>query len=345
MRILSIQHALPSRRVSNDELIERALAHPDNQAPPEERAALGLALERYLDHSGAISRYHRATGERALDFGVAAGEGALASANLTKDDIDLLIYVGVARGFIEPATANVFQAALGLSRATCFDILDACASWLRAFDVARHFLRQKSCRRIMILNCEFNFAEHVRFDFRSEEDLHFLGAGLTVGEAATATILEDGGDDGDYYATFRTSGAHHDLCQIPLPAASQFDANGRGNGHPAVRFYAYARRLHRAAIGQLAQQYRCDARLKSFSPDIVFGHSPSVPAGQKALRLLGLETALWVDPFPHYGNTVSASVPLAMSLAAADGTLRRGMGVLLIVPSAGVTTAFCRFTY
>ena len=69
-------------------------------------------------------------------------------------EIDLLIYVGVGRGFIEPATANVFQDLIGLRSATCFDILDACASWLRAVHVARAFIASGAYRHIMILNAE-----------------------------------------------------------------------------------------------------------------------------------------------------------------------------------------------
>jgi 3-oxoacyl-[acyl-carrier-protein] synthase III len=187
-------------------------------------------------------------------------------------------------------------------------------------------------------------AEFVRFDFHSAADLDHLGAGLTIGEAATATIVEEGTEDSDYYATFRTCGKHHDLCQIPLPGADQFRSGDHGP-HPPIRFYAYASSLHKAAIQLLVEQYQSDPRLTSYQPDIIFGHSPSVPASNTALRLLGFEKGSFEDPFPCYGNTVSASIPLAMSLAAGEGRLTRGAQVLAIVASAGISTAFCRFTY
>ena len=58
-------------------------------------------------------------------------------------------------GYIEPATANVFQKILKLNKATCFDILDACASWLRAIHVAHSFIKTGMYKRVMILNCEY----------------------------------------------------------------------------------------------------------------------------------------------------------------------------------------------
>ena len=63
---------------------------------------------------GTRVRYGRAEGERAHELCVAAGRQALRSAGMDPGEIDLLIYVGVGRGFIEPATANAFQDLLGL---------------------------------------------------------------------------------------------------------------------------------------------------------------------------------------------------------------------------------------
>lgn len=345
MRILSVKHALPSSEVTNQALVERILAHPDFRVPSDERPAFRAALEQYFKRSGAVTRYHRARSERAFELGLVAAERALASAEVEAEEIDLLIYVGVGRGFLEPANANVFQAALRLSNATCFDILDACASWLRAVDVARHFLRVGTYRRVMILNCEFNFKEYIRWDFGSVEDLSFLWPGFSVGEAATATILEQGSDPDDYYAVFKNWGSQHQLCQIPLYNASEFAPDGDFRANPPLRFFARALELSRFATTQLEDFYRADERLSGAVHDVVFGHSTSVPDVRRVLKRLNIEPSTYVDIFPRYGNTVSASVPLAISLASQDGRLHRGQRVLLLVPSAGVSIGFCQFTY
>lgn len=345
MRILSVQHALPSCEVTNRELVERILAHHEFRVSSDEKPAFQFALKQYFKRSGAVTRYHRARSERAFDLGTVAAERALASANVEAEEIDLLIYVGVGRGFLEPANANAFQAALGLSNATCFDILDACASWLRAVDVARHFLRLGTYRRVMVLNCEFNFEEYIRWDFRSVEDLSYLWAGFTVGEAATATVLEECSNPDDYYAIFKNWGGQHQLCQIPLHNAAEFAPDGDLGPNPPLRFFARAEELSRFASTQLECCYRADERLGRTSYDIVFGHSTSVPAVRRVLKRLNIEPSTYVDIFPRYGNTVSASVPLAISLASQDGRLQRGQRVLLLVPSAGVSIGICQFTY
>ena len=152
MKILGIAHALPSREVTNDHLVERIMRHASNAVPAGDRSRFADELSARFERAGAVTRFHRAPDELAVGFGLEAGRRALERSGLGPEDIDLLIYVGVGRGFLEPATANVFQHRLGLTRATCFDLLDACASWLRALDVAQHMIARQAYRHAMILD-------------------------------------------------------------------------------------------------------------------------------------------------------------------------------------------------
>ena len=342
MRVVAVEHAVPSRTVGNEELIQRILEH--HSARGAAQNGFEPAVRAFFKRTGARERRHRAPGERALDFGVAAARQALDAAGWTPTDVDLLIYVGVGRGCLEPATANVFHSVLGLTRATAFDILDACASWLRAVDVARHMLHAGTVRRVMILNCEFNFEEYIRWDFVDAEDLTRLGAGFTVGEAATATLLE-GQDDDAFHLSFRTRGEFHDLCQIPLPHQRQYLPTFESPEEPALGFFAHATRLNTSAIDMLERQYHEEPVFASPAADVVLGHSTSVPSRDSVARRLGIDVTRYVDTFERYGNTVSASLPLGLSLATHGGRLQRGGHVLMIMASAGITTGLCRFRY
>ncbi|HTK32069.1 MAG TPA: ketoacyl-ACP synthase III [Candidatus Saccharimonadaceae bacterium] len=345
MRIRSVAHALPSRVVTNDDLIARILCETNGSIGGERRPAFETALRGYFERTGAVTRHHRADGERALDFGILAGRRALERAGLDPGDVDLLIYVGVGRGFLEPATANVFQSALGLTSATCFDILDACASWVRALDVARHMIHGGGARRVLLLNCEFNFEEYIRWDFQSADDLEHLGAGFTVGEAATAAVLEAGDEPDEFYRVFRTRGELHGLCQIPLPNAAQYLPEAGANGHRPLSFFAHATDLNNAAIADLEQLYWSDPCISRMPHDVIVGHSTSVPAARSVVKRLKLDTGRLVETFTRHGNTVSASLPLALSLAVDSGRLERGHRVLMVMASAGVTTGFCRLRW
>lgn len=345
MRIRAVAHAVPSRLVTNEDLVGRIVARNRGLIPDSELDAICAFFKGQLARTGACTRFHRADGQKSLSLGMTAAQRALDAAGCEPRDIDLLVYTGVGRGFVEPATANVFQSELQLSNATCFDLLDACASWLRGLDVAHHLIASAGYRRAMILNCEANFLEYEPPRIGSLSEMELLWSGFTVGEAATATVIEADDAADTYRATFRNSGSHVYDCQIPLPHAAQFQ-NGHGwSGAPSMLFVARPDALARGAIRQLHRQYWSDPVLTGYWYDIIFGHSVSVPVSQTVLHGLRLDPERFYEIFPRYGNVVSASLPLAMSLAQEDGTLRRGHRVLLIMGGAGLTTAFSTFVF
>jgi len=141
MRFCAVEYAVPTKLVTNTEIIQEIISRSTRYLTQKALDLLALRLDELFKKSVTDVRYHRAKNERAIQFGIEAGKNALASSNMSPKDIDLLIYVGVGRGYIEPATANVFQKILKLNKATCFDILDACASWLRAIHVAHSFIK------------------------------------------------------------------------------------------------------------------------------------------------------------------------------------------------------------
>jgi 3-oxoacyl-[acyl-carrier-protein] synthase III len=345
MRFRAIEHILPSNAVTNDQMIEKCIKASQPYLSEDDLHALAGQLRGYLKATQSKIRYLRAQGESALDLGIRAGQMALEKSGLSRNDIDLLIYVGVGRGFLEPATANVFQATLGLKNATCFDVLDACASWMRALHISHSFLRNRLYQNIMILNCECNLEYGGDLSFRKMEDVHHNFAMLTIGEAATATIVTDDDDDDDmYYATFENWGDQYYLCRIPLPHYREF-----GNGDGAadfipLRFYAHGERLFRVVFKKLVDHFRGNENINTFKPDVTFGHSASNSMSQRVAQVLRLEDSIYLT-HPLFGNTVSASIPIGMSHAIRTGRLEKGMKVLLGCGSAGVATAWSRFRY
>ena len=254
MRILNISYALPSQEVSNEKLIKELIEKNRDNLSAEELVSIETQMRKLFKMSGTVTRYHRGIGERALDFGVKAGKAALKKAGVKPEDVDLLIYAGVARGWIEPATANLFQSELGLNSATCFDVMDACASWIRSLAIAKSFLAQKAYKLVMILNCEFTFREYANFDFKRQR---------RSGERFFGLYHRRGGDGhpfdrrgaltNDSLFSFKTWGDKHGLCKIPLPNADDFSPNNSSDGLKPMSFFHHAWRItffHRQKAGE-----------------------------------------------------------------------------------------------
>jgi 3-oxoacyl-[acyl-carrier-protein] synthase III len=345
MKILNISYALPSKKVENEDLIREVIERNRQDLTPEAQVDLEAMFRRFFRMSGSKVRFHRAAGEKALTLAVTAGKKALKTAGVKPEDIDLLIYAGVSRGWIEPATANLFQSELGLKSATCFDILDACASWIRAMAVAKSFIAQKIYKKVMIVNCECGFKEHANFDIPKAEDLEHAFSGFTIGEAATATILAEDDEPDDSIYSFKTWGGKHGLCKIPLPNASEFSTNGDTDNMKPLAFFTSPGELLSFTIRKLVGHFKETREVADRVHDIVFGHSVSVSSTSKTAGLIGIDQASVFETHDRFGNTVSASLPLGMAVAEEEGRLKRGMHVLLLMGSAGVSTAMASFKY
>jgi 3-oxoacyl-[acyl-carrier-protein] synthase III len=341
----AIEAVLPSRVLTNDDVITEILSQSRGALTDREETRLVKALRALFSLAGTKVRYVRADGEMAVDLACRAGKSALQSAGMCAADIELLIFVGVGRGFLEPATANVFQDRLNLRRATCFDVLDACASWLRAVHIARSFIQCGEYSRIMILNAEFNFWEYADFHFENIQDLSHNFAPFTIGEAATATILCGIEQDTEYYATFRTWGELRNLCMIPLPNVRQFNGPSTPDYARQLRFSSSSRELFKQGIEKLVKHFYEDAKINKYLPDIAFGHAASDSASARVALECKAPPSCYYYTHSRFANTVSASVPLAMAFAKKEGRLKHGDRVMIGMASAGLSTNWTRFRY
>lgn len=343
MRIAAVRHAVPSRRITNDDVIANLRARRSSEATArvedfDTRVLQSLAM------AGTDVRYALADNEHALDFAVQAGRDALAAAGMDPVDVDFLLYAGVGRGWIEPATAGVVQAELGLTNATGFDVMEACASWLRSLQVAHAYIRSGTYRRGMIVNAECGLYRAYADWQITPGELDYRLATYTIGEAATATIITDDIPADDFHFNLRTLGQHADLCMIPLGNVADFLPSPPTDRHVPLRFFACSTEIFDVALRNIVSTFQSDRTLQERKYDIAFGHDATARISEAVTRALGV-LPIYFPTHHLYGNTVSASVPLAMSLAIESHRLKRGDQVLIIVGSAGMSIGLASFTF
>jgi 3-oxoacyl-[acyl-carrier-protein] synthase III len=349
MRFLSVEHLLPSRIVTNDEVLAEVRRASARHLSAAELDLVQRLLAGCFEACGTTVRYHRDAGETAFELAAEVGERAIERAGLDPSDIDLLLYTGVCRGVLEPASATAYQHRLGLRRATAFDVFDACASWARSLHLAHVLIRTGTYRTVMVLNAEFGGRESHRYELSSMDEYLHWHPSVTVGEAATATIIMSTPDDRDdeFEADFRTWGEKWDLCFVPLPNAGAYFGEKLLAEHEArpMQFVSYGLRLMEFATHKLVEHYRERPQFHRFAPDIVFGHSASDGMSRYVVDECGIDPRAYQFGHARTANTVSASVPVAMSEALRAGSLRDGDRVLLLLASSGVTTALTKFVY
>jgi 3-oxoacyl-[acyl-carrier-protein] synthase III len=109
-------------------------------------------------------------------------------------EIGALIYCGIDRGVAEPSHASLVAQKFGLDRVRTFDISDACMGWFTASQVASTFCTKEK-PYCAIISAEFPLEMPGKlyppaFTIRTEHDLLWNGAALTLGETASVTIID-----------------------------------------------------------------------------------------------------------------------------------------------------------
>jgi len=345
MRIVSMAHALPETELNNSEAIDLFREKCQDSLSAEDWEEIERRISFFINMSGINTRRLAPKNSNVMELAFSAATEAIHKANISPDDIDLIVYASVSRGWLEPNTAVTIQKYLGAANATSFDILDACAGWIRALHVVHSMLKAGTYQNALIINLEAGMLDFIRFGLESTDEIKDYGAGITLGNAASAMLVEASEDD-DFYFNIKTFPDSTDLCMIPLDNVSNFYPVSNGNETPiAGQFIAKSTPLLKKTISSMIEVFNKDPKLVGKDFDIIFTHA----VVERAFKEIAAGTKVPLEnhysTLGEYGNTASATVPLAMSLAFEEGRLKRGQKVGVAIGSAGITVAFATFTF
>ncbi|MCC6408846.1 MAG: 3-oxoacyl-ACP synthase III [Planctomycetes bacterium] len=317
--VASLAHVLADEVVSSASLEERL-------APLYER--FGLSGGRLELMTGIRERRFFARGTRPSDAGTRAAELALARAPIARERIELLIHAAVCRDFIEPATASLVHAKLGLTeRAWAFDLSNACLGFANAITVAAGQIARGDIAAALIVSAEDGRAlvESTLTGLltRTDVDRRMLKtafASLTIGSGAAAMILTHASlapDAPRLVATLaRAASQHHGLCH-----GDHVDALGG----PWMETDSEALLVAGNALAERTfGPFLDEAGWTRASIDRVVTHQVGVAHRRALFETLGLDRSRDFPTVETLGNMGSASLPLSLSLAAETGAIRPG---------------------
>lgn len=310
MYLSGVGCSLPSQKIINDEILELIGYHSRGVYGGDVDALLSMIAAK-LRRTGIISRYWRAAKERPITLLERACENALKQANMNRRDVDFLVYVGVDRGFAEPANACFVAEKLGMKNTRTFDVVDACLGWATATEIAQALFAQASGKVALVASAEFPMRPNGKvipecFAIASDSELEWKFPAFTLGEAATATILISEGPDWRYVHESHNDLA--DLCTVGLGppndyagASERFDASA----HWGFRAYGsdLARQIYRPAVRVLRELVSSTG-----SHRVVFPHSVIGPYIDQVARRVSPSIQVF-STFTEMGNCATSSLP------------------------------------
>ena len=284
--------------------------------------------DEWITKRVGVKRRHISTGETAADMGLKAAERALGNAGITSDQLDLIIGATVSGENVLPSVSCDIQGKLGAG-CMAFDINAACSAFIFMLDVAAGFFAKQKLRNVLVVGAE-RMSRIVDWSDRS--------TCVIFGDGAGAAVLSPG--DGYEASTFHVKGGDSVLRVPQEPGISPF-FSGDGakpyihmNGQETFRF---AVNSMTADITKVLD----DAGLTMDDIALVIPHQANYRIIKFAAEKLGVPEEKFFVNIAEYGNTSSASIPIALCEALQSGAVHRGDRVIFSAFGGGLASAAC----
>ncbi|MCD7060798.1 ketoacyl-ACP synthase III [Pelagibacterium sp. HS1C4-1] len=301
---------------------------PERVMTNEEMATIVDTSDEWIvQRTGIRERHLAADGEMTSDLCLKASERALEAAGMTAADIDLIIVATTTPDQTFPATAAILQTKLGMSHGMAFDIQAVCSGFVFALTTADTYLRTGLAKRALVVGAE-TFSRILDWTDRTTCVLFGDGAGAMVVEAVETG---DDAESGILASSLRTDGAHWKKLYVDGGVSSTGTV-----GHVHME----GREVFKHAVGMISDVIE-DVLEKTGKTtedlDWFVPHQANKRIIDGAGRKLGIPEEKTIVTVDRHANTSAASVPLALSVAVADGRIKKGDLVMIEAMGGGFT--------
>ena len=253
--------------------------------------------------------------------------GARRRAGSTGADIDAVILATATPDQTFPSTAVRVQSAIGMRGGFAFDIQAVCAGFVFALAQADAMIRSGQARRVLVIGAE-TFSRILDFTDRATCVLFGDGAGALILEAAEGA--GDSADRGLLATDLHSDGRYADLLYV--------DGGPSSTGTAGVVRMA-GQEVFKHAVIKLAETGAAAlarAGLATADVDWLVPHQANLRIMSMTAHKLGVPMERVVVTVQEHGNTSAASIPLALSVAHAEGRLKRGDVLLMEAIGGGL---------
>src|SRR4030043_229200 len=269
-----------------------------------------------------------------------AALNALRVANLNPTDIELIIVSTSSPEYVFPATACLVQDWIGATHAGAFDLSAACAGFIYALNIETQAIRSGSIKNALVIGAE-TLSRFVNWEDRN--------TCVLFGDGAGAFVLQYGDEPGGVLsAVMRSDGSGSDLLSLPaggshLPASLETIRRKQHTIHMNGReVFRFATRV----IVQATKEVVSSAQLRIEDVQLVIPHQANLRIIEAAMRSLEIPQEQYFINIERYGNTSTASIPIATCEAIQQGRLHAGDNTVFVGFGAGLTwgAALVRWT-
>ena len=312
-RIIGCGHYLPSKVLTNDDLSK----------------IVDTNDEWISTRTGIRSRHIAAENELSSDLALKALEMAMKNANITKDDLDVIVVATLTPDNTSPTVAARVAGRLGVKSGTpAFDVGAACSGYVYAMTMVDNMIRLGQIKTAAVIGVE-TMSRVLDWTDRNTCVLFGDGAGAAIVQASEG---EGTSSDRGLLAT-----------QINADG-TQYDCLGTNGGVSSTQtagiVHMNGKEVFKYAVGAMCEaSYAVLSKANLTADDVTWllPHQANIRIIAGVGQKLGIPDEKVIVTVDHHGNTSAASIPLAVSESVANGKVKPGDLVLIPAMGAGFT--------
>lgn len=325
-----------SRRTRSAQVVGWGMAVPERVVTNFDLAKMVDTTDEWIRSRTGIAQRHVASGPResTATLAIQAGREALRIADVPAGALDLIVCATCTPEYIFPATACLVQNALGATHAGAFDLSAACSGFVYGLSMARSAILAGDAEYVLVIGSE-TMSRLVDWTDRTTS--------ILFGDGAGAVLLAASEEPGGILACMLGSdGSGADLLIVPAggsanPASVATIASRQHtikmDGKAVFRFATQA-------MAEGTREVTARAGLTLDQVDLVIPHQANYRIIQSSVvkQLRIPEDRVFIN-LHKYGNTSTASIPIALCEAILAGKVKQGQHIVLVGFGAGLTWA------
>lgn len=304
---------------------------PENRVTNDDLAKIVDTSDEWITSRTGIKERRISSGENTSDIACFAAKNALENAGVSAEDVDLIIVATVTPDMFTPATACIVQSKLGAKKAAAFDINAACSGFIYGINVAAQFVFSGTYNNVLVIGAE-TLSKIINWQDRNTCVLFGDGAGAVLLSSSTekgigSILIASDGDKGEV------------LQSAALPVSNPYtpeDLNSVGHNHIVME----GREVFKFATGVIVESIEEILRRENLTmQDIkyVVPHQANFRIIDYAAKKLCAEPDKFYVNVDKYGNTSSASIPIALDEINRNGLLSKGDKIIIVGFGGGLT--------
>ncbi|MEE1002356.1 MAG: beta-ketoacyl-ACP synthase III [Acutalibacteraceae bacterium] len=309
-------------------IIGTGMYAPERIVTNDDMAKIVDTNDEWIRQRVGIAERRVSTNETTSEMGYKAAVKALESANITADDLDLILVATVSGETVSPSMSCMIQNRLG---ATCmaYDINAACSAFIFLLETAAGYFARKKVKNVLVVGTE-RMSGIVDWDDRS--------TCVIFGDGAGAAVLTEG--DNYLDSTFTVKGGN-DVIDIPhFIGKSPFYKGEEKAPYIMMKGQETFKFAVNAICGDI-KKLLDDNNLTAEDIKYIVPHQANARIIDFASRKLKIPMDKFMVNIERYGNTSSASIPMVLDEYAKAGKLEKGDLLLMTAFGGGLAHAAC----